>query len=605
MILTKGFWDDKIFAVKRENQIKGEIKMNKRLLFKKLFTTVIAMVLVCLTLTSVACGGSGDKDPDNSGDSGKIVVSPTVVNVRVYKGGYGTSWIYDIAEKFGETYKDQGYSINIMKPSSDISGTVVINELSTGGNGIDLYISGPVKPTLVSEYVEDLTEEVYNKAPIKFDGTEETVLYKDKIVAGMTEYFTVDGKIVGTPYMTATNGLVVNKTKLAKYDLSLPNTTDELVSCFDTILTGNGTSMGNSFKSNIYPHTFLASANGYPTTFQYTLLAQYLGYDKYLEFLNLSKDGEDMITDGYTVYQNTDLIDVYEDLYRIFDQIYATDGIKSQDTGTAQAKVMNPTSGAVFYMCGDWFLNEEKKDYKNYLNDITFIKYPVTSALGTKLFGSGTTLNLSDSDADKLLSYIITLADANKTAAEVVSSVKSEKGYTITEAQATRVLEARGLYYNRGYEHNAYVTKNSKSKDVAYLFLRYLASDDAAQLILDEANATTPFKSNYTSNSQYEFVNNAATFVQSSYAKSIFRYGSLQSLSLKIPEVVCRMSPKNTEYIAQYVSNLMISKYDYNTLTVTKSESVYRDAATTHFNEEKDYVTSNWSKWIEYYGLNK
>lgn len=571
----------------------------------KRLIAIVSLVIVFAFTTLVSCGKNNNSanGGDDESDGGSVEVSETVVNVRAYKGGYGTAWLYDIADKFAETYKDKGYRINIMKPSSDIAGTVVSNELSIGGGGIDLYLAGPVKPTVVADYVEDLTDGVYNKAPISFDGTEEDVLYKDKIVKGMSDYFYINGKQLGTPYMTATNGLVVNKTKLAKYGLTLPKTTDELVACFDKILTGEGTNMGDSFKSKIYPHTFLASANGYPTTFQYTLLAQYLGYDKYIEFLNLEKDGKDMITDGYKVYENTDFIDIYEDLYKIFDQIYATDGIKNQDTGAAQAKIMTPNGGAVFYMCGDWFLNEEKKDYKNYLNDVTFIKYPIISALGTKLFGSRTNLNLSEVDADKLLSYIVDLADENKTAAEVVSMVKSEKGYNITEADATRILEARGLYYNRGYEHNAYVTKNSKSKDVAFLFLRYLASDDAAQFILDEANTTTPFVSDFKSNSSFEFVNNAAEIVKSPYATAIYRFGNLQSLSLKIPEVVCRMSPKNTEFIAQYVSNLMISKYDYETLKVTKSDSVYRDAAVKHFNEEKEYVSSKWSHWIESYGL--
>ncbi len=566
--------------------------------FKRVLSLILCICLMSSTLLLAACGGDDDDDDDD------IIVSETVVNVRVYKGGYGTNWIYELAEKFEETYADKGYKINIMKPSSDIQGTVVENELSVGGGGIDLYIAGNVVEKNVYNYVEDLTELVWNQKPIRFDGTEEDVLYKDKIADGMEEYSMIDGKNYSAFYMTGANGMVINTKKLAMYGLSIPKTSDELIACFDTIATGKGTSMGDSTESNIYPTTFLASANGYPSTYWYTALAQYLGYEEYQKFISLDNNGENMVADGYKLYENEKIIDVNELMFNIFDEMYATNGVKTQNVVTAQSKIMLPDQGAVFYICGDWFLNEETKDYKNYLNDIAFSKFPVISALGTELFGAGTSLGLSDADADKLLSYIVGLADENKSASEIVSLVKNQKGYTITEAQAKRIIEARGIYYNRGVEHTAYITKNSKSKDVAALFLRYIASDDAAQLVLDEANGTTCFSSNVEANSQYAFVNQAAEVIKSNSATAIFRQAGPTSLSMNVPELVSRISPKETEYIAQYVVNKGISKYNIDDWVYeVVNPNAYRDAAVAMFNSDKAYVAEKWSKWMNDYGF--
>ncbi len=560
---------------------------------KKMICVILCVCMLGAMLLT-ACGGSS-----NDGGKDNVIVSETVVNVRVYKGGYGTNWIYELAEKFEQTYADKGYKINIMKPSSDIQGTVVENELSVGGGGIDLYIAGNVVENNVASYVEDLTDSVWNQKPIRFDGTEEDILYKDKIAAGMEEYSMVGDKHCSAFYMTAANGMVINTKKLALYGLSIPKTSDELIACFDVIATGKGTDMGDSTESNIYPTTFLASANGYPSTYWYTSMAQYLGYEEYQKFISLDDNGEPMVANGYEMYGNEKIIDVNELMFNVFDEMYATNGVKTQNVVTAQSKIMLPDQGAVFYICGDWFLNEEAKDYEKYLNDIAFSKFPVISALGTELFGKGTSLNLSDADADKLLSYMVGLADENKIASEIVALVKTEKGYSIAEEQAQRVIEARGIYYNRGVEHTAYITKDAQAKDVAALFLRYIASDDAARLILEETNATTCFTSNIEADSQYAFVNQAAQVIKSNTAKAIFRQAGPTSLSMGIPDLASRISPKETEYIAQYVVNKGVSKYNIDDWKYEiVNENAYREAAIAMFQADKEFVDIRWSKWM-------
>ncbi len=568
----------------------------------KKLTKVAALTMACATAaTTLAAAGCGEKD--------KIIVSPTVVNVRVYKGGYGTNWIYELADRFAETYKEQQYTINILKPSSDIAGTVVQNELSVGGNGIDLYLAGNVSK--VGEYVEDLSEIVYNKAPIGFDGKEEKVLYKDKLMKGMLDYsYDSDtGKQYTGFYMAAASSLVVNTAKLEKYGLEIPNTTDELFAAFDKIVTGEGTTMGNSQKSNIYPHTFMGGVNGYATTFLYTIAAQMLGYEDYEKVLSLvDENGENMIEDGYKMYADERFIEINEVMFRMFDQMYATDGVLTQDFMTAQSKVMMPDRGAVFYICGDWFLNEMKKDYGKYLDDVTFARVPVISALGEDLFGSGTTLNLSAAKADELLSFMIEECDALKTADEIVASVKTKFNYTITKENAERVMEARGIYYNRGVETNAVITKNSPSKEVAALFLRYIASDDAAQVFLDECNATSPFSTAEKLTSEKDFVNKAAELVATPNSIAIFRQSKKKTkdgeknLSSSLLELQSNLHPDEAVFIAQYIVKQNVSMYNTK-LEKVGNESVYSNAGNALYVKQKDYVATNWQKWLQNNGF--
>ena len=79
-----------------------------------------------------------------STETDNIVSDGKTVNVRVFEAGYGTEWLYKLAEKFEAAYAEEGYKINILNPSNSVQTTVVINELYNGGNGVDLYFPGSV-----------------------------------------------------------------------------------------------------------------------------------------------------------------------------------------------------------------------------------------------------------------------------------------------------------------------------------------------------------------------------------------------------------------------------------------------------------------------------
>ena len=121
----------------------------------------------------------------------KIAVDPSTINVRVFQGGYGVDWIYELKNKFETAFADEGYKVNILTPSSDERGDIVYNDLIAGyeEKKIDLVFTTDLYAEKVAGgdegyLVEDITDTVYNKPAIDFDGEEESVNIVNKMKPG-------------------------------------------------------------------------------------------------------------------------------------------------------------------------------------------------------------------------------------------------------------------------------------------------------------------------------------------------------------------------------------------------------------------------------------
>ena len=441
---------------------------------------VAALLLsaACAFSALTACGGMG-----NGG--GKVKAEATEIVVKCRRAGFGTDWLYELKGKFEAAYAQQGYKVKILTPDNSIKDETVIKELALGYDsvGVDLYITSGATPDKVGalgDYgvlVEDLGEIVYNQPAIAYDGTEEEKLVSEKVSPDTLDYMT-DSYGVQYAYCWAqtSGGLVINTRKLAEYNLEIPKTTNEMFDCFDKIYCGTNGIKG-SIYSGTYPITYIPGGNGYALVFLYTMLAQYDG-EFFNEFWTFqTKDEMGAVTnlsdeECLALYEDETLEKMMEVAYRAFDMKISAPGSLSQTVDQAQAKVMGDIDGAVFMFNGDWMLNEVKLNYRNRLNDIDFVNFPVISSLGTKLFGAGTAYNFDDAKCEELLSYLVGLVDENKDIDEMVESVKTNKGVELAEEDVKEVARARGVTYSRGVEHVAYITKNSAKKDIAALFLR-------------------------------------------------------------------------------------------------------------------------------------
>ncbi len=574
---------------------------------------VSALALLTVGAAFPACGPKKGSEP---------VKDPKTINVKLLTAGYGTSWLQELEAKFEAAYEAEGYQVNILAPSSDVRGTTVLSELAMGYDtmSIDLYVTGDIQSAAVgtqNDYkkgtalVEETEELVYNQKPIRFDRTEEDVKVKDKLSGNMNEWlqdltsYNSDKKYYGVPYVASSAGLVVNTKKLAKYGYTeAPRTSQEIIDMGTDIYLGNDAN-GNkgSDQTDVYPFTYFNNPNnagGYGITWMYSMIAQY-DYETFMQLLEWTKaEGDtrvEMELDGYKVYQHDAVKQALEFMYFVYDPILASSGSTNQTMDAGQASIMK-SGGAVFMANGDWMLNEVRLSYKNTLGDIDFVNYPVNSYIGKEEFGKGSALNLSDADADKLLSYIIKLVDENKEISAIIEDVKTNKNYDVSEASVKRVAEARGLNYSRGIESQCFIPKGSTKKDIAALFLRMMASDDAAELFAKEANGTSAFAKGVNQYTTHNFVKHASEIAVNRYAKP-YRWftGGLRKRMMK-GSMFCEGGSDILTKIYLARGNTMFST-EASELLKGKDFSVYTDAAVKLQTAEYTFAANNWSEWLE------
>ncbi len=564
---------------------------------------VSALALLLAGATFPACKGDG------------TVKDPMTLNVKMLKAGWGEEWVYELKAAFEKVYKDEGYKVNIIDPTIDMRGSTVINDLYMGysKSNTDLYITGDITAPQVGTQntmetgealVEDLGELVYNQPAIGFDGADEKVKIKDKLSAETNDWirdtlsYDSDQKYYGLPYINSNAGLVVNVTKLAEYGFNeTPRTSQEVIDMATAIYVGTD-DMEDAYTEDTFPFTYFNNdgvQGGYGITWMYAMIAQH-NYEEYKNLMNFSKTVENVSVDMtmeevMASYSSKSVHSSLEFMGFAFDPNLASYGSKTQDLDGAQATVMQ--GGAVFMANGEWFLNEVRANYDN-VEDVTFVNYPLNSLIGKEEFGAGTSLNLSDAEADVLLSYIVKLVDENTEIADIISKVSTEKGKTVSEESVTRIAKARGMHYSRGVEAQCYVTKGTTKLDMVTKFLRMMASDDAAEMITTSANGTSMFATAGNANAELDFVKSAASINVNKYA-SPYRWfpGGQRKRMTK-----SSMFQKNTQMLGTIIEGKK-SMFSATEGEITGEFSIYTTRAAELQGLESNNVSENWQSWVD------
>lgn len=568
--------------------------MNKK---SKALVGVLALTTAFSATSLVSCGSKDE-----------IIKDGKTVNVRVCRMGYGDEFVYELKERFEEAFEDEGYKLNILEPSSDMRGSVALTELADGydATGVDLYISGGLTADQVGvkgDYgvlVEDLTQLVYNQKAIGYDGEEEEKTVLEKLDADILSY-TKDstGAMYNFMYAQSSAGLVVNTKKLAKYGLELPRTTNEMYDCFDKIYRGtNG--VGNSTSTSTYPVTYVSGTNGYAMCAFLTNFAQY-DLDEYKKFWSMEETVDGIATpmteNGYEVYSSDGVLSMLTHAYRGMDVRAAAPGSTTQTLDQSQAKIMvDGKNNAVFMFNGDWMLNEVALNFEEELEDIEFINTPVNSDLGLKLFGEGTSYDLTAEKADEVLSLIAKCVDERKTISEIVSTVSSQLGVTLSTTDAQTAANARGIVYNRGIENACWINKGSEVKDIAALVLRMMASEDFAGSFAEYANSATPYGSLESMDSDYKFVQQALAIAANPYKININNRPSGFRSDLGLTTALAGVN----HIPSKITSGTVVSIYDgKGGLLSGVDASVYKTSAQKMMNNAYDNAVENWSDWID------
>ena len=545
----------------------------------KKFSKICAVGMTIATLLSVAaCGPKGGGDVISNDEN--------TLNVKIRKAGYGTSYIYELKEQFEKTFAEEGYKINVLAPREDLGASSVYREIYSGG-GIDVYFTTDANAGVAvnGEYgktTADITEGVFKKSAIKFDGSEETQTIEEKLSYYNMDSGLVGDKVYGIPYALSIGGLAVNKKVLQENGLEVPRTSKEMLDAADKIMeTANSTDR--------FPFAFSLTGQNYVHSTLNAWIAQYGGIEEYNKIMSFDNADGTIMDNPEAVYEYDSLKYALEIIYNFYDYNMAAYGCSTSDFSTVQGKIMR--GDATFMSVGDWMFNEEFERFTNYLNDVVFVNTPVISQLGIKLFGAGSSYNMSEDDADKTLSTIIKYADQNKLAEEIKPLVDQELGKNINLEDVKTVCERRGITRIRS-ACDLVVSEKSEKKDLANIFLRFCASEEAGQLFAKEARTISPYSYKVAVNSEYAWIKSASNVAMNPYLKliDIAAQGTRKQLGVAL-------FPNAGEFFSTGIYEQGVTRYD-DSLKLVKGRDVYTTAVAAMLNAEYEYARDriSWSK---------
>lgn len=564
--------------------------MTKRKMLKFI---CLCMCAVMATGSMFACSSSNTPTRETN-----------TINIRAYKGGYGTAHLSALIEKFNKVYEDEGYKAVLLSPSTTMQGSVAQKEMASKNDWADVYYTSNISLSMLVEnkdfgtLVKNLEEEVLQKPAIDFEGNEESRTIDSKLnLKEYEELSTYNGDHYGLNGGISLGGLIVNTEKLSRYGLEIPKTTNEMINCFDTIYQGNSLQDGSAV-TNQYPITCLGNANGYHSHFYNAWVAQYEGGEWWDSFWSLEdKEGNYLSENGYALFESDGLREAMIELYRVYDAAYLATGSLQNTLATAHEKIMNSSYGAVFMADGDWAYNEIIVDNKDKINNLMFINIPVISALGTKLFGEGTTYNFDAEKCEEILSWVIGKADDGATSAQIVSLASSEKEWTLAEKDVVEIMQARGVYNGRslGTAGNWFVSNKTENADICYLFLRMAASEDNARLMADKAHMFSAYTENYDLMGESDYWKSFAKILSNPYANGVWTVTTgLRSKVVSLNNVIL---PASGYIFHNEILSEAKTAYTLGT-TIKGSDEVYSTAADERLAKDIALVNSSWQKWM-------
>ncbi len=498
---------------------------------KKANKILTLAMCAAMVLTATACGGKSV--PIEGG---------TEVEIQLYNpGGYGREFLDKWGEEFAKTYKEQGYTIKVTKAEKDLN---VEYEIQTPKKTTtDIYfagnfdIAGAIDNSLTvlrdanKVLLEDLTESFYNSYAIGKDGVEESVKIKDKMnteVFQYTQYYGMNerwyDKYFYIPWANSVTGFSVNKDLLANtFNLEIPVTTDEMIEQFE-IIRNSGTGIAPQV-------TAMSNAYGWWEYVDNVWWAQYSGAETWENFYKVIPATGNTKDNGYDVYDDDGLEYAHRALFQMLRQENAPATSGGWDAKFAAASELN--GEAVYFITGDWLANEMKREFPTQGAAMTMMKTPIISELGVKLRLDGSTSGEADAaKCEEVLRKAVRGIDtAGKTNAEIIAEVAADCDVTLTDEQVEALRVARGIYYNLGYNHQCIVPSFSTEKEIALLFLRFMASDDGIQIFRECTQANLPFKPTRELDIEYtELQRSCSEIANGDYAYSICEKDSFSRL---------------------------------------------------------------------------
>lgn len=214
---------------------------------------VILVLSLVMALCSTACnrwttGDSGSDidhtQKDTSDRSGWVLrqrksssdFDDKVLNIKFFNGGYGSSWIEKMEQKFEADYPGIDVKLTASENSADFQ-SLLKGELESDPE--DIYICHDIAwETLggANHLLADLTDDLY-EATIYTDSknNNEAIRFKDLLTPSSLRSSAFNGKYYKVAQVQGAGGILYNKTLFDKYGWKIPDTYEELCALCEQI----------------------------------------------------------------------------------------------------------------------------------------------------------------------------------------------------------------------------------------------------------------------------------------------------------------------------------------------------------------------------------
>ena len=425
------------------------------------------------------------------------------LELLLWDAGYGTEWCSDMLDAFKEEdwVKEKYPNLEIIF-NADGNSSTLTTKINAGekANTVDIFMgTGMAKyegaDSSGYEMMSDLTDVVYNQ---KVPGEDVTVKEKmdDSALESLRYYEKgqdsnspdVPFKAYAFPWVGGMDSIMYNADYLEMIDMEVPLTTDQFLAVCQTIVDEKPFSYNLQANGD---YAILTSSSGHSWYNLYpTWWAQYEGMEEYYNFCNGVANNR-ISAEVHLQKGKLYSLQVMEEILE-WDNGY----VYQKRTGLEfmQAQTNFVKGEGVFYSNGDWFAKEMEqtmKDVKEMLGveyDIRMMQLPIVSAIIEK------TPSIPD---DETLQAVIRAIDGG-CATKQMASQANFKGYElladVTEDDYQTILEARGIVHSTGTTHRALVPSYAKGKEVAFDFLRFMATDKAQEIYISRTGGSSlPF----------------------------------------------------------------------------------------------------------------
>ena len=516
-----------------------------------------------------------------AGCKGVKAGGPSVIQIKAYKGGYGTDFLHQMADEYHQAHPE--ISFEFLEESATVLGDKAKAEIALPNkNQTDLYLLNGIDIDTILQrsysvlkkrdvvLLEPLDDILDSKA-IGLDGQEEQETIRSRMFEGFEEACQYNGsfrkwagKTFFLPWADASTGLFVNKPVLDKYGLDIPLTSNEFKTVVETIYT-------EGKADGVYPFSWAGNnAPGYWLYLFETWFGQYSTKTNFDNFVKCDPGNGKVVEEGYKVYQDQGILKALEAMFDILDLKYSPNGSFTKAHIEAQSEFVR---GKTVFMCdGEWILNEMKRDYFEEAKNVVMIGVPILSCIGEEI-------GITDAELHTLVESI----DNHLSNDEIKALIPS-----LTDANIERVLNARSIHDSIGPGHTMIVPSYSDAKKATKEFIRYMFSNDGCRTFRNYAYGNLPFS--YTK--------------QEGDSNTPFQQSLDKITDYPNPQIVCSCAHfNNVREIAQlYVFNYSGWQHPntFVAIMVDKSSDSPKYSPKYIFETEATFVQNDWSKYMNY-----